>query len=71
MAGALRLCPFNREQWGRRCLFITVSLVISWFIKIDMKQIYYSYSGTQKIQNHFYNFCYIFEVSIVDEQKEA
>jgi len=36
-----------------------------------MKQIYYSYSGTQKIQNHFYNFCYIFEVSIVDEQKEA
>jgi len=34
-------------------LFITVSLVISWFIKIDLKQSYCSYSGTQKIQNVF------------------
>jgi len=34
-------------------LFITVSQVISWFIKIDLKQIYCSYSGTQKIPNDF------------------
>jgi len=27
--------------------------VISWFIKIDLKQIYYSYSPTQKIHNGF------------------
>jgi len=37
-------------------LFITVSQVISWFIKIDLKQIYWSYSGTQKIQNDFLSF---------------
>ena len=30
-------------------LFITVSLVISWFIKVDLKQSYCRYSGTQKI----------------------
>jgi len=46
MAGALPLCPFKRDQRGRRRLFITVSLAISWFIKIDLKQIYCSYSGT-------------------------
>jgi len=34
-------------------LFITVSLVMSWFTKIDLKQIHCSYSGTQKIQNDF------------------
>jgi len=51
--GGIALCPFKREQWGRRCLFITVPLVSSWFIKIDLKQIYCSYSGTQKIQNDF------------------
>jgi len=39
-------------------LFITVSQVISWHIKIDLKQIYCSFSGTQKIQNDFFKFCY-------------
>jgi len=34
-------------------LFITVSWVISQFIKVDLKQIFCSYSGTQKIQKHF------------------
>jgi len=34
-------------------LFTTVLWVVSWFIKIDLKQIYCSYSGTQKIQNDF------------------
>jgi len=46
-------CPssLSTEKRGLRCLFITVSEVISWFIKIDLKQIYCSFSGTQKIQN--------------------
>jgi len=34
-------------------LFITVSQVISQFIKIDSKQIYCSFSSTHKIQNFF------------------
>jgi len=34
-------------------IFITVSFVISCFIKIDLKQIYYSYSGTKNTQNDF------------------
>jgi len=53
MAGVLPLCPFKMEQRGRKCLFIAVSLVISWFIKIYLKQIYCSYSGTHKILNEF------------------
>jgi len=40
--------------------FVTVSLGISWFIKIDLKQIYCSYSGTQKIQNDFLQFVLLF-----------
>jgi len=44
------------RQWWRRSLFITVSLVTSWFIKIDLKQIYCSYSRTQKIQKGFLYF---------------
>jgi len=34
-------------------IFITVLYIISYFIKIDLKQIYYSYSGTQNTQNDF------------------
>ena len=58
--GELPLWPFQRAQRGRRCLFITVSLVISWFIKIDLKQIYCSYLDTQKIQNDFLQFLLLF-----------
>jgi len=35
------------------CFFITESLVILWFIKIDLKQICCSYSRTHKIENDF------------------
>jgi len=47
------IAPLTFPKWatGRRCLFITVSLVISWLIKIDLKQFYCSYLDTQKIQN--------------------
>jgi len=41
------------EKRRRMYLFITVLCVISWFIKIDLKQIYCSYSSIQKIQNAF------------------
>ena len=41
-------------QQGWRWLCITVSLVISWIVKIDLKQIYCSYSRTQEIQNGLY-----------------
>ena len=58
--GELPLWPFQRAQRGRRCLFITVSLVISWFIKIDLKQTYCSYLDTQKIQNDFLQFLLLF-----------
>jgi len=52
------------------CLSITVSQEISWFIKINLKQNYCSYSPTQKIQNVFL-FVLIFEVNIAAEQKQA
>ena len=52
MAGEMP-SALSKERNGGGGAFITVSLVISWFIKIDLKQIYYSYSGTQKIQNDF------------------
>jgi len=46
-------------------LFITVSQGISWFIKIDLKQIYCRYSGTQEIQNDFLLFLLLFLRSIL------
>jgi len=52
--GGIALCFFKGEQQrGQRCVFITVPFVSSWFIKIGLKQIYCSYSGTQKFQNDF------------------
>jgi len=44
-------CPMKGGYRGRRCLFITEQSVMLWFIKIDLKQIYCSYSRTNKIQN--------------------
>jgi len=41
-------------------LFITVSWVISWVMKMDLKQIHCSYSGTQQIQNDFLSFLLLF-----------
>ena len=52
--------PLERRQQERRCLFITASQGILWFIKISLIQIYCSCSRTHKIQNGFYNFCYYF-----------
>ena len=59
---SLALLP-GTPEWGcitgqreHRCPYITVWWVISWFIKIDLKQIYCSYSRTHKIQNDFLQF---------------
>jgi len=38
---------------GHRCPYIPVSQVISWFMKINLKQIYCNYSCTPKIQDGF------------------
>ena len=58
--GHLPLCPFKRGQRWRRCLFITVSYVISWFIKIDLKQIDTAVWARGKFRLSFYNFGYYF-----------
>ena len=44
---------FQKQGNGANVLFVTVSQVNSWFIKIVLKQNYCSYSPTQKIQNGF------------------
>ena len=50
---------------GRRCLFIAVLWVISRFFKIELKQIYCTYSRTKKIQNDFQSFLLLFLRSIL------
>jgi len=45
------------------------SITDNFIINIDLKQIYCSYSPTQKIQNVF--FIIVFVVNIVDEQKQT
>jgi len=59
-SGILPRFSGNQNFWGALAptpptplLFITISWVISWFIKTDLKQIYCSYWGTQKFQNDF------------------
>ena len=50
--GALRghfPCPLKGGLRGHRCRCVSVSQVISWFIKINLKQIYCSYLHTPKI----------------------
>jgi len=50
---AQKTCPFETGAMGRMCLFIIVSLVIVLSIKIELKQIYWSFAPTQKIRNGF------------------
>jgi len=53
--GGIASLPYQKGgKGGRRCLFITGSQVISCFIKIDLKQIYCSYSRTRKFRMVFY-----------------
>jgi len=52
-SGRMTPLPFHKRETGRRCLFIKVPQVISWLIKIILKQIYCSYSWTQKLQKGF------------------
>jgi len=53
MAGASPLCSFKKGATGEEVPFHNSITGISWFIKIDMKHIYCSYSGTQNIHNDF------------------
>ena len=46
----------KRGQQGQKCRFIAESQRIAWFFKINLKQIYCSYSRTHKIQNGFLQF---------------
>ena len=71
MAGVFPACNMKRGKWGQRCLFMIISLVISWFINTELKQIYCSYSRSEKIRRAFYNFCYFFEVTAVAKLKQA
>jgi len=54
--GGIASLAFSKGvQKGQGCLFTAVSLseVISWLIKIELKQIYCNYLRTQKLQNVF------------------
>jgi len=54
MTGALLPLIFPKgRSGGGGALFTKVLWVISWFINIELKQIYCSYSRTQKLQNGF------------------
>jgi len=54
MMGGIAPLPFQKGGNGNGGAFsITVSWVISWFIKIDLKQIYCSYSRNKNIQNGY------------------
>jgi len=53
MTEALPLFPFERGATGAEVPFHNSITGNSWFIKIDFKQIYCSYSDTQKIQDYF------------------
>ena len=53
----MSLCSFKRER--------TVLWAISWFIKIELKQIYCSNSPNKKIQNGFQSFLLLFLRSIL------
>jgi len=48
--------PPALSKWGGGAFFITVSWVISWFSKIELKEIYRSYSRNKKIPNGFQSF---------------
>ena len=57
MRGAFPSAP-SKGDGG--VFFITVLWVISWFIKIELKQIYCSYSRNKKIQSGFQSFLLLF-----------
>jgi len=56
--------PPALSKGGGGAFFITVLWVISWFIKIDLKQIYCSCSRNKKIQNGYQSFLLLFLRSI-------
>ena len=56
--------PSALSKGGGCAFFITVLWVISWFIKIDLKQIYCSCSRNKKIENGFQPFLLLFLRSI-------
>jgi len=60
-----RAFPPALSKGGGGAFFITVSWLISWFDKIELKQIYCSYSHNKKIRNGFQSFLLLFFRSIL------
>jgi len=50
--------PLALSKGGGGAFFITVLWLISWFGKIELKQIYCSYSPYKKVRMVFNHFCY-------------
>jgi len=48
----------TRLNWNKCIAAITVLWIISWFNKIELKQMYCSYSRNKKFQNDFLSFYY-------------
>ena len=51
---------FQKQGNGANVLFVTVSQVNSWFVKIVLKQIIAAIRPLRKFRMVFYNFCYYF-----------
>jgi len=62
VAGA---CPSSLSRGSGGAFFITVLWAISWFIKIELKQVCCSYLRNKKIQNGFPSFLLLFFRSIL------
>jgi len=60
MAGIFSPDLSCRGQRRRLCLFMKMSLVISWFTTFELKQIYCSYSCTRNFRMKFCNLPYYF-----------
>jgi len=60
--GGISLCSFKRSGCA---FFITILWVISWFVKIELKQIYCSFSRNKNIQDSCLWFLLLFLKSIL------
>jgi len=70
--GGIALFPFKRgATGGRRCLFMTVSQVISRFMKIDLNNLLQLFARTENSEWFSKIFVVMFEVNITAERKQA
>jgi len=66
-----RVAPFSKGATGVEVPFRNRIIGNFMVYKIDLKQIYCSYSRTHKIHNGFLRFLLLFEVNVVAAQKQA